>query len=101
MTVERKEWLLSATLVLTLALVCLLLASALLFLSAAPYDLVLRIARTATGSQNPLSRAQYSIFLRRTLLAGMFYGVLALTLLLFRKRLISQMAHGFASLRAC
>src|SRR5215475_14683341 len=101
MTVERKQWLLGAALVLTLALSCVLAAALLLFLSTAPYELVLRVSRLATGSQNPLSHAQYSVLIRRTLPAGLFYGALGLGLLIFRQRLVSRTALALGSLERC
>jgi hypothetical protein len=99
MTAKRKASLVSSALIVTFALACALLGTALLFLSAAPYELVLRIARVASGSQNPLSRAQYSILFRRILPAGLFYGALAAGSLLFRRKLIRETARALRSLR--
>jgi hypothetical protein len=101
MTVTRKASLVSSALIVTFALACGLLGTALLFLSAAPYELVLRIARVATGSQNPLSRAQYSVLFGRILPAGLFYAALAAASLLFRRRLIRETAGALGSVRAC
>jgi hypothetical protein len=99
MAAKRKASLVSSALIVTFALACALLGTALLFLSAAPYELVLRIARVASGSQNPLSRAQYSILFRRILPAGLFYGALAAASLLFRRKLMAETVRALRSLR--
>src|ERR1019366_555556 len=86
-TPERQERLVNAVL-LCIALGCVLVGAALLFLSAARYDLALGVTRLVTGSRNPLNRAEYSILLPRILAGGLFYGVVGFALLRFRRRLV-------------
>ena len=92
-TPERQERFVNAVL-LCIALGCVLVGAALLFLSAARYDLALGVTRLVTGSRNPLNRAEYSILLPRILAGGLFYGVVGFALLRFRRRLVSWTADA-------
>jgi hypothetical protein len=98
MAYERR--LVSAALLLV-AFGCVLVGAILLFVSAAPYEVVLRITRLASGSRNPLNHAEYSVLLPRILPGGLFYAVLGFTLLLFRRNVASWTAEAIRSLHTC
>jgi len=72
---DRQERLISAILLLV-ACGCVLLGIALFFVGVAPYQLTLRLASLATGSQNPINRAMYSILWRRMFVGGLFYSLI-------------------------
>ena len=90
-----------ACLLVAVGVICTLMCVGLLVLSAAPYELWLRLARLATGSANPLSSSQYSLFLPRLAPCGLFYGAVGLALLLLRRRLTVGLASAVEELRAC
>lgn len=81
-----------SALVLGAAFACMSIATALVSASAAPYQIVLHIARSITGSRNPFSPEQYSVLLPRILLGGIFYGVLGFLLWLSSRRLAGLLA---------
>jgi hypothetical protein len=98
---EGQERLVSATLLLGFAVACVLVGGALLFVSASPYELVLRLSRLATGSENPLTRAMYGLLCRRMVAGGVFYGAVGTGLLFFHRRLVPATARVVRSLCTC
>jgi len=97
---DRQERLISAILLLV-ACGCVLLGIALFFVGVAPYQLTLRLTSLATGSQNPINRAMYSILWRRMFVGGLFYSLIGFGLLFLRGRLVTRTAHVIKSLPVC